>query len=309
MVKSVASRCARGGESLSSLLAVVERRGSGDDEEESGEASGVDLVEKLPQGVEPLFPDVASDALQRFDLVEDEEQSGVAAVTQHGEEPLEEAECREVVEVPTDAGRTVRRGCDGLLSAQPGDERFGGGSVPSRDGPAVAAQRRGKSRRGAGDFRQPSFHQRVDRLGKPRLVFFVGLSGVEDFLLQGVEPRIDHGAQGTRLMCCGGQPLGQPAIDRLQPVQRSLRLGDLHFGRGQSRSLRAFGEPAGEEGLAGTVVSTNRVEGGPAPRGRRQVVVECRFEAAEVRSPACQPSRSSKYMWKCPPSTAEADSI
>lgn len=79
--KSVASRCARGG-SRATPLPVVERRGAGDDDEQAGKTARVDLVEKLAQGVEGLIADVAAGTLQRLDLVEDEQQSGVPGVAQ-----------------------------------------------------------------------------------------------------------------------------------------------------------------------------------------------------------------------------------
>ena len=48
----------------------------------------------------------------------------------------------------------------------------------------------------------------------------------------------------------GGQPLDEPAVHRLEAVQRRLALGDLHLGRGQALAPGPLGEPAGEEGLA-----------------------------------------------------------
>src|SRR4051812_18918026 len=62
------------------LRAVVEGRGAGDDQVQAGEATGVDLVDELAQGVEALLADVAADPLQGLDLVEHEDQPGVARV-------------------------------------------------------------------------------------------------------------------------------------------------------------------------------------------------------------------------------------
>ena len=81
-------------EPLHALRAVEERRRAGDDQVQAGEAAGVDLVDELPQRVERLVAGVGADPLQGLDLVEHQQQAGVAAVAQHGEQALQEARAR-----------------------------------------------------------------------------------------------------------------------------------------------------------------------------------------------------------------------
>ncbi len=153
---------------LHALLAVEERRRAGDDEEQAGEAPGVDLVDELAQRVEALLPDVAAHPLQRLDLVEDEQQAGVAAVAQHGQQALEEAQRGEVVEVPAHAGGPAGGRGHRALPAEPGDERLGGGGVAGEPGAAVAAQGGGERRSGPRDRGEPLLHQLVDGGGERR---------------------------------------------------------------------------------------------------------------------------------------------
>ena len=59
-----------------------------------GIAPGVDVVDELAQRVERLVPRVGAHPLKGFHLVEDEQQAGVPAVAQYGEQPLQEAQAR-----------------------------------------------------------------------------------------------------------------------------------------------------------------------------------------------------------------------
>ena len=86
------------GEPLHALGAVVERGRTRDDQHEAGEATGVDVVDELAQRVEGLVAGVRAYPLQGFHLVEDEQQAGVAAVAQHGEQGLQEAHRGEVAQ-------------------------------------------------------------------------------------------------------------------------------------------------------------------------------------------------------------------
>ena len=148
---------------LHPLRPVEERRRAGDEQVQTRETAGVDLVDELAQRVEGLVADVAAHPLQRLDLVEHEQQARVAGVAQHGEQPLEEAQRPEVVEVAPDAGRALGGRGHLRLAAHPGDQAIGGGAVPAVDRRAVAAQGLGEDRRPAADVRQPLLQQPVDR--------------------------------------------------------------------------------------------------------------------------------------------------
>lgn len=110
------------------------------------------------------------------------------AVAQDGQQPLEESQGAEVVEVATDSGGAFGGGGHGFLSAEPGDERFGLRSVPRGHGPVVAAQRGGEGRGGAGDGGEPVFQELVHRGREAGLVVVVDFAGREGLLLQGVQP-------------------------------------------------------------------------------------------------------------------------
>ena len=117
------------------LRAVVEGRRAGDDQVQAGEPPGVDLVDELAQGVEPLLADVAADPLQGLDLVEHQDQPGVARVAQDRQQPLEEAQRGEVVDLPLEPGGPLGRGADVRLAREPGDQPVGRGGVARRPGP------------------------------------------------------------------------------------------------------------------------------------------------------------------------------
>ena len=73
-----------------------------------------------------LVAGVGADPLQGLDLVEDEQQPGVAGVAQHGEQALQEAEGPEVVEVAPDPGGPLGGGGRRAAAAEPGEQPVGG---------------------------------------------------------------------------------------------------------------------------------------------------------------------------------------
>ena len=109
---------------LDTLRAFKERGCPGDQQVEAGESPGVDLVDELPEGVQALVADVAPDALDRFDLIQDDEHPDVARVAENREDSLEEVQGTEVVDVPFHAGESLGlRGHVGL-TRQPGENSF-----------------------------------------------------------------------------------------------------------------------------------------------------------------------------------------
>lgn len=185
----------------------------------------------------------------------------MAAIAQHGEQPLEETQRAVVVEVAADAGDLPhRRGGDRLLPAKPGDQRLGGGGVTGFGRLAVAAQRGGEGVRGAGEIGEALLHQRVYSASKPFGVVLGDLSGAQDLLFEGVEPQVDDGAQRTGGVTGGGEPLGEAPVDGFEPVQWRFGLGDLDLGDGQPGAFGALPQPAGEERFAGAVLAADGAE-------------------------------------------------
>lgn len=223
MVKSVA-RLGQRWQPLDTLLTVVEGRCASDDEKQSWEASGVDLVEELSQRVESLFPYVATDPLECLGLVEYKQQPGVPAVAQHGEQSLEELERGEMVEVSAHPGRPTSGRGHRLLSADPGDKGFGRGTVARRNGLPVAAQSRREGGGGSCHVGEPSLHQFVDGLCQCLGVVLFHVSRIEDLVLQSVEPRVDDRSQRAGLVGGGGEAFGEPSVDGLEPVEGRLGL-------------------------------------------------------------------------------------
>ena len=91
----------------------------------------------------------------------------MAGVAQDREQPLQEAERSEVVEVALDARRAAGRRCDVGLAADPGEQRLGGGLVAVEVRLPVGAQRGGERGRGPGDVGEAPLKQRVDARAAP----------------------------------------------------------------------------------------------------------------------------------------------
>ncbi len=120
--------------------------------------------------------------------------------------------------------------------------------------------------------------------------FLLRRAGGEGVLLQGVEPGIDHGPQRAGREAGGGEALGEPTVDRLQLVQGRLVLRDLDLGHGEVTALGPLPQPAGEEGLAGPVLTTHGLEHGPAGGDRFQFRVEGRLEPVEAGGKQVEPA-------------------
>ena len=71
---------------LDALRAVEELRRTGDQHVEPGVATGDQIVDQLPQGVEALLAAVGPHTLNRLDLVEHEDKTLAARLPQHRSE-------------------------------------------------------------------------------------------------------------------------------------------------------------------------------------------------------------------------------
>ena len=96
----------------------------------------------------------------------------MAAVAQHGQQTLQEAQRAEVVQVALHAGVAPGGRGDVRLPAEPGREPVGRCVVAGGVGAAVAAQRAGKAGSAAGDLGQPLLQQFTDRRVQPAGVVF-----------------------------------------------------------------------------------------------------------------------------------------
>src|SRR5262249_1537492 len=96
-----------------------------------------------------------------------------------------------------------------------------------------------------------------------------------------VEPPVEDPAQRAVLDVRRREPLDEPPVHRLEPVERRLGLGDLDLGGSESHPLGTLLEPAREEGLAAPVLAAHRLEDGGAAFDATQLFVERGLEAIE----------------------------
>ena len=237
----MASRWASGGSRWHALRPVEERGRAGDDQVQPGKPAGVDLVDQLPQRVERLVPDVAADPLQRLHLVEHQQQPGMARVAEHVQQPLQEAQRAEVVELAPDPGAPLGRGRDVRLAAQPGRERVGAGAVAGRHAPPGS---RAAPRRRPGCARRPRPAAAPAARRPPRPARPARVRPGRDRRRVASSSSVNSQESSTGRSALGGNAavrsaLAQPAVDGLQLVQRRLGLGDLHLGGGEARAACA----------------------------------------------------------------------
>ncbi len=187
-----------------------------------------------------------------------------------------------MVDVALETGGALGSGSYMRLARQPGDQALGRGRVPLGLRPAVAAQGHRELGRHPADRREAALQQGPGRRGQAGGVRRVDAALGQDLLLQGVEPAVNHRAEGPLEGVRRRQPLHGAAVDRLQPVQRRLGLGDLHLGGREPPPLGPLLEPAGEERLARAVLAADRLEAGAAPRDGLQFGVEGRLEPLQA---------------------------
>lgn len=124
------------------------------------------LVDELTQCVERLVPRVGTDPLERLHLVEDDEETGVPGVAQHGEQALQEAQRPEVVQVAAYACGPAGRGGDVRLAAEPCQHSRGGRLVAVGEGGPVAAQGGGEGWGVPGHLCEPRDEQLLHLAGQ-----------------------------------------------------------------------------------------------------------------------------------------------
>ena len=159
VVKSVCKALGQRRQTLHALLPVEERGCSGEEQVQPREPAAVDLVHELAKRVQRLLADVASHALQRLDFVEDDDESGVVRIAKDGEQPLEEAECAEVVEVAPNSGGTLHGGRYVRLATEPRQQSIRLRRVTRRLRQPVLPQHSGEGRRLLRDIRQSTLEE------------------------------------------------------------------------------------------------------------------------------------------------------
>jgi hypothetical protein len=107
---------------LHALRTFKEGGRSGDEDVQPRETTSINLIEQLTKGVQRLLSDVATNPLKSLDLVEHKYQPSIIGIAEDREEPLQEAEGAEVIEVASDAYSATDACGDVGLPTEPGDE-------------------------------------------------------------------------------------------------------------------------------------------------------------------------------------------
>ncbi len=272
------------GKALHALRAVKERRRAGNQQVQAWVTATVDLVEHLAQSVERFISGIGADPLQGLDLVDHQEQSGVAAVSQDPQQTLQERQRSGMVDLTFDpSGALHRRGHVGL-TAEPGQQTIGGGLIAGVGGVAVGTQDCSERRRSAHHVAEALFHERVGGGDETGRVGFGDDSCGKHVFFEHVEPTVDHRPQRAYVAVADRQPLNNPAIDGLQVVQRRLRLRNLKLGGSEPLATGSFCDPPSGEGLAAPPLASDRFKHGPASGDLLQVLVHRVGKALEPDS-------------------------
>src|SRR6516162_8762211 len=97
-------------QALDTLGAFKEGDRPSHQEIEAGESPRIDFIDELPECVKALITNVASNALDRFNLIQDDEHADAARVPENRENPLEEIQSAEVVDIAFHAGEPLGLG-------------------------------------------------------------------------------------------------------------------------------------------------------------------------------------------------------
>ncbi len=242
----------------------------------------------MAEGIEALVADIASHPLNRFHLVQDDQQTRVATITEHSQQPLEEAQRPEVVDVTLHLREPLRRRRDIGLAGQPRHDAVRNRRVVGQLGLSIPAQGSAEHWGGLRHSGEALLQQRRGPIQQPALITGPHLSLCQNVLFQRVEPAIKYVAQGPLRRVGGCQLLNESTVHRFDTVQRCLRLRDLHFRGGESHALRAFLQPSREERLAASVLPADGLEPGGSRLGGLQFRVERCLEAIEPHSERIQ---------------------
>ena len=83
---------------------------------------------------------VSADSLNRFDFIEHDQHVGLSRIAEDRQQPLQEVQCTEVIDVSLHSRITLRAGCHIRLPCQTGQNAVGGRLVSLDLSPAVAVR-------------------------------------------------------------------------------------------------------------------------------------------------------------------------
>src|SRR6185437_10069500 len=174
------------------LWPVEERRGASYHQVQVREPASVNVVDQLPESVQPLFSHVAPHPLRRLDLVQDKHQAGVAGILEDQQEAPQEAEGGEVVHVPLDARKPLDRRCNVRLASEPSRQSFCYVVVVLSLRRPIPTQGSGKLRCRTSDVGKPLLQKVVGSLRQSLLVRRINRPLGKNVLLQTVKPAVDY---------------------------------------------------------------------------------------------------------------------
>ena len=135
----------------------VEGGRAGDHQVQTWVPALIDFVDELPEGVEALLPCVGTDALDGFDLVQNQEEALASGLLQNLEQPAQEGTRGEMVQLALDASAALDVGPNVGLSHEPPEQTFGCGGILGDPCRVAGAQDCGKLRVDGGHLGQAAF--------------------------------------------------------------------------------------------------------------------------------------------------------
>ena len=276
-------------QSLNPLRAVEKCRGSGDDQIQSRKASAVDLVHELAKGIQCLVPNIAAHALESFHLIQHHHHSRAPRIPEDDKQPLQESKGCEMVHVSLDARGAFRFHADIRLPPKPCDESIRYRGLTSGLSVAIAPERHAESRSHAVDGCEALLQQFIGLLQQPFGSGCGCVSAGQDILLEREEPAINQRPKYSVVTLGRAQALDQSAIDRFQPMQRSLCFTDLHLSRHETGALRPILQPTSQESFAAAIFTADGFENASSRSDLLQFLVECAFKPIHPHSERLQP--------------------
>ncbi len=181
---------------LDALWAIKECRRAGDEQVQPRKPAAVHLVDQLPESVEGLLPNIATNPPKRLHFVEHHHETGEAAVPQHYKQALQERPRTEMVHVALDPGSSFGGCCDVRLSGDPRQQRLCGSVVAGRHCSAIGPEGCAESRCDLSNRSQALLHQVAGLLQEFGLIRDPVACLGQDVFLQCEKPSVDNATEG-----------------------------------------------------------------------------------------------------------------